>query len=62
MCGGNIQPEAVKCKHCGEFIEQASINEKEACWPCRIVLGLVVVILIFGVLAFIFQVDYLGSS
>ncbi len=62
ICGEEVLAEAVKCKHCGEFIEPASLDEKEACWLCRIVLGLVVVILILGVLGFVFQVNYLAGG
>jgi predicted nucleic acid-binding Zn ribbon protein len=57
-CQGEIREEAIKCKHCGEFMEQASSDQKEACWLCRVVL--VVVILLLGVAAFILQSGHMG--
>ncbi len=39
-------------------MEQASSDQKEACWLCRVVL--VVVILLLGVAAFILQSGHMG--
>ena len=60
VCQGEIRAEAIKCKHCGEFTEQASSDQKEACWLCRVVLVGLVVILLLGIAAFILQSGYMG--
>ena len=35
FCGWEIRAEAIKCRYCGNFLDEASAPE--GCLPCRIV-------------------------
>jgi hypothetical protein len=56
-CGWEIQSEAVKCRYCGSAVVQGSTEQAEACWLCRIAAGLCVLLLLAGVIVFLFSVD-----
>ena len=56
-CGWEIQAEAVKCRYCGSAVAQASPEQGEACWLCRIAAALCIMLLLAGIVAFLVSVS-----
>lgn len=51
FCGGKIRVEAIKCRHCGAFLENVQ-TQKQPCWIC-LILGVWLLVLLAWVVVFI---------